>query len=94
MFLETFSPIFPQVQDFLVAIAEPRCRPSLIHEYELTRTSLYAAVSAGIDPSDILDYLSRLSKTHLHAVGAMYRKGALAGWYPLLYLTRMVTQCC
>lgn len=32
IFLETFSPIYKQAYDFLIAIAEPICRPALMHE--------------------------------------------------------------
>lgn len=33
IFLETFSPVYKQAYDFLIAIAEPVCRPALMHEY-------------------------------------------------------------
>ena len=45
IFLETFSPVYRQAYDFLIAIAEPVCRPECVHEYVLTPHSLYAAVS-------------------------------------------------
>lgn len=60
--LEGFSPIAEQAQDFLIAIAEPVSRPSFIHEYKLTPYSLYAAVSVGLVPNDIIEVLNRLSK--------------------------------
>ncbi|XP_042294001.1 general transcription and DNA repair factor IIH helicase subunit XPB [Sceloporus undulatus] len=63
IFLEAFSPVYKYAQDFLVAIAEPVCRPSHIHEYKLTAYSLYAAVSVGLQTSDITEYLRKLSKT-------------------------------
>lgn len=44
-------------------IEKPVCRPELIHEYKLTSYSLYAAVSVGLQTSDIIEYLKRLSKT-------------------------------
>lgn len=47
----------------MVAIAEPVCRPTHIHEYKLTAYSLYAAVSVGLQTSDITEYLQKLSKT-------------------------------
>ena len=37
-----------QASDFLIAIAEPVCRPECMHEYSLTPHSLYAAVSVGL----------------------------------------------
>lgn len=46
-----------------MAIAEPVCRPNHIHEYKLTAYSLYAAVSVGLQTSDIVEYLQKLSKT-------------------------------
>ncbi|KAJ1034855.1 hypothetical protein NDA13_001109 [Ustilago tritici] len=60
--LEGFSPLAEQAQDFLIAIAEPVSRPAYIHEYKLTPYSLYAAVSVGLQPNDIIEVLNRLSK--------------------------------
>ena len=40
-------------------------RPSLIHEYQLTPYSLYAAVSIGLETDDIVTVLDRLSKVKL-----------------------------
>jgi hypothetical protein len=58
-----------QAYDFLIAIAEPVCRPESIHEYVLTPQSLYAAVSVGLDQQTILGVLDKLSKVRL---GLMY----------------------
>ena len=55
--------MYKYAQDFLVAIAEPVCRPNHVHEYKLTAYSLYAAVSVGLQTSDIVEYLQKLSKT-------------------------------
>ncbi|KAG9477554.1 hypothetical protein GDO78_002770 [Eleutherodactylus coqui] len=63
IFLEAFSPVYKYAQDFLVAISEPVCRPVHVHEYKLTAYSLYAAVSVGLQTSDIVEYLQKLSKT-------------------------------
>ena len=63
IYLEAFSPLSEQAQDFLVAIAEPVSRPNTIHEYKLTAYSLYAAVSIGLETEDIIQVLGRLSKT-------------------------------
>jgi len=65
IFLESFSPVYKHAHDFLIAIAEPICRPEFIHEYQLTAYSLYAAVSVGLQTKDIIEYLQRLSKTSL-----------------------------
>ncbi|KAJ4312674.1 DNA repair helicase RAD25 [Fusarium piperis] len=63
--LERFSPLSDQATDFLITIAEPRSRPAFLHEYALTAHSLYAAVSVGLDPEDIINTLDRFLKTEL-----------------------------
>lgn len=63
--LESFSPLFSQAQDFLTTIAEPLSRPEFLHEYALTAHSLYAAVSVGLAPQDIIKSLDKLTKTPL-----------------------------
>ena len=67
IYLEAFSAIVEQAQDFLVAISEPVSRPTYIHEYKLTPYSLYAAVSVGLETEDIVAVLDRLCKTPLPA---------------------------
>ncbi|GMH28867.1 hypothetical protein Nepgr_030710 [Nepenthes gracilis] len=82
IFLETFSSLYKQAYDFLIAIAEPVCRPESMHEYNLTPHSLYAAVSVGLDTETIITVLNKLSKTKLpkemidfiHASTANYGK--------------------
>ncbi len=56
----THTPV--QAYDFLIAIAEPVCRPECVHEYMLTPHSLYAAVSVGLETETIISVLNRLSK--------------------------------
>lgn len=63
--MESFSALAGQAQDFLTTISEPLSRPKYLHEYRLTPHSLYAAVSVGLDPRDIISVLDRLSKTPL-----------------------------
>ncbi|XP_062029090.1 general transcription and DNA repair factor IIH helicase subunit XPB1 [Rosa rugosa] len=65
IFLETFSALYKQAYDFLIAIAEPVCRPESMHEYNLTPHSLYAAVSVGLETQTIISVLDKLSKTKL-----------------------------
>lgn len=65
IFLETFSPVYKHAHDFLITIAEPVSRPEHVHEYKLTAYSLYAAVSVGLNTTDIIEYLRRLGKTTL-----------------------------
>ena len=63
--METFSKFYQPAYDFLIAIAEPVCRPELIHEYKITPYSLYAASSVGLKTTDLLNGLKRLSKNEL-----------------------------
>jgi Helicase conserved C-terminal domain len=65
IFLETYSRVYKQAYDFLIAIAEPVCRPESVHEYVLTPHSLYAAVSVGLETDTIIAVLNRLSKVPL-----------------------------
>ncbi|XP_050377429.1 general transcription and DNA repair factor IIH helicase subunit XPB1-like [Argentina anserina] len=65
LFLETSSALYKQAYDFLIAISEPVCRQELMHEYNLTPHSLYAAVSIGLETETIISVLNKLSKTKL-----------------------------
>ena len=61
--LESFHQHASKARDFLTTIAEPLSRPIYLHEYALTMHSLYAAVSVGLDPRDIINTLNAFSKT-------------------------------
>jgi DNA excision repair protein ERCC-3 len=63
--LETFAPSADLAQDLLVAIAEPKSRPTFVHEYQLTPHSIYAAVSVGLEAREIINALERFLKTPL-----------------------------
>ncbi|KAK5654187.1 hypothetical protein OQA88_7618 [Cercophora sp. LCS_1] len=63
--LERFSPLSEPATDFLITIAEPKSRPTFLHEYQITTHSLYAAVSVGLHPQDIINTLDRFLKTNL-----------------------------
>jgi len=65
IFLETFGKYYKETTDFLVAIAEPVNRTQNIHEYLLTKYSLYAAASMNIKTEEIIQILSNLSKNVL-----------------------------
>lgn len=60
-----FPDIANPVSEFLVAIAEPLCRPKFIHQYQITVFSLYAAISLGMSASEILDNLKKFAKNEL-----------------------------
>lgn len=63
--LENFSALAETAKDFLITVAEPLSRPTFLHEYSLTTHSLYAAISVGLQASDIIATLDRFSKTEL-----------------------------
>ncbi len=65
---ESFHPLAKPAQDFLITIAEPISRPTFMHEYHLTMHSLYAAVSVGLNPQDIINTLNRFLKTAVPTV--------------------------
>jgi len=65
IFLETFGKYYKETTDFLVAIAEPVNRTQNIHEYLLTKYSLYAAASMNIKTEEIIQVLSNLTKNVL-----------------------------
>ncbi|XBW38577.1 hypothetical protein QEN19_004165 [Hanseniaspora menglaensis] len=78
--LESFSPLAEQAQDFLITIAEPISRPAHIHEYRITAYSLYAAVSVGLEPDDIISVLDRLSKVPVASSIINFIKGATVSY--------------
>eukprot|EP01060_Flectonema_neradi_P000491 TRINITY_DN10308_c0_g1_i1.p1 TRINITY_DN10308_c0_g1~~TRINITY_DN10308_c0_g1_i1.p1 ORF type:complete len:459 (+),score=48.46 TRINITY_DN10308_c0_g1_i1:27-1379(+) len=61
--VEAFHPKFPEAQELMEMIAEPRSRTSRIHVFELTEDSLYTAVSLGMVGPEIVRRLCHLSKT-------------------------------
>ncbi len=65
IFVESFSPLFKRAEQFLINVAEPQSRVSFMHEYSLTVHSLFAAVSIGLTPHDIIKELQFLCKTPL-----------------------------
>ena len=62
IFLESFSPQYQPATDFLIAISQPVNRPTHIHEYMLTKNSLYAAVSVQLQKEDIIKVLNNICK--------------------------------
>ncbi|CAI8509303.1 unnamed protein product [Hanseniaspora opuntiae] len=78
--LESFSPLAEQAQDFLITIAEPISRPAHIHEYRITAYSLYAAVSVGLEPEDIISVLDRLSKVPVAKSISDFIRGATVSY--------------
>ncbi|CXI12418.1 DNA repair helicase RAD25, putative [Plasmodium berghei] len=65
IYLEMFNSCSKQASDFLITIAEPICRPEIIHEFQLTIFSLYAAISVGITLDELLLNLDKFSKNIL-----------------------------
>ncbi|GEQ71100.1 hypothetical protein JCM33374_g4781 [Metschnikowia sp. JCM 33374] len=92
--LESFSPLAEQAQDFLITIAEPRSRPSHIHEYAITTYSLYAAVSVGLETDDIISVLTRLSKTPIPDSFLKFIRDATEKFDPLKRPHHWAFACC
>lgn len=71
----------PRVQDFLITIAAPVSRPTLLHEYRLTTHSLYAAISMGLNTKDIVNVLDRFLKNQMppNVVEYIMRRGKSYG---------------
>eukprot|EP00301_Raphidiophrys_heterophryoidea_P007815 c12977_g2_i2.p1 GENE.c12977_g2_i2~~c12977_g2_i2.p1 ORF type:complete len:747 (+),score=202.03 c12977_g2_i2:45-2243(+) len=65
IFLETSGARYKKVCEFLILIAEPVCRLEHMHEYILTKQSLYAAASVGLDAETIVKVLASFSKNAL-----------------------------
>ena len=65
IYLEAFNKLYEHARDFLVAIAEPICRPQFIHEFELSTYSLFTASAIGLKTEEIIKYLDLLCKTNL-----------------------------
>ncbi|KAJ4346867.1 DNA repair helicase RAD25 [Didymosphaeria variabile] len=78
--LESFSPLFPEAQDFLINIAEPISRVSRMHEYTLTAHSLFAAVSVGHNPEEIINRLEKYSKAVLSSSVVNFIKKSSAAY--------------
>ena len=60
-----YPEIASPVSEFLVAIAEPICRPKYIQQFQITVFSLYAAISLGMNSEEILASLNKFSKNEL-----------------------------
>ena len=52
-------------QLILIIICFWKKRPELIHEYKMTKDSLYAAASIGLTTEDIMKGINRFSKVYL-----------------------------
>ena len=94
LIFETFSGFLEEIQDFLVTVSEPVVRTTLIHEYILTPYALYAAVTSGIDATEIIYILETLSKNHLPKIALkmislctnLYRKLHLILYKSMYYI--------
>lgn len=78
--LEAFHPLAAQAQDFLITVSEPVSRPTHIHEYKLTKHSLQAAISVGLQTEDIIEVLNRLSKVRVSAELAEFIRESTASY--------------
>ncbi|GIX63591.1 DNA repair helicase RAD25, putative [Babesia caballi] len=67
LYLEQFTKVSRQAQDFLATIAEPVCRPEFVHEYQVTVFSLYTAISVGLRVEELLINLNKFAKNAIPA---------------------------
>ena len=58
----THTPCFKSIYPYLTSFSEPIDRPKLIHEYKITKFSLYTAMILEYTATDIIGILNRLSK--------------------------------
>lgn len=65
IFVETFSPFYSKVVDFIIAIADPCSRPKYVQEYQINPYSIFSAVSIGLKAKEIIRILAIISKTPL-----------------------------
>ena len=78
--LESGSPVEKEAVDFLVAIAEPRCRTRFLQEYQLTAYSLYAGASLGLTLGSTLGVTGNVAvNTDKFVVTAASGNTAIAG---------------
>eukprot|EP00923_Selenidium_pygospionis_P043054 GHVN01074208.1.p1 GENE.GHVN01074208.1~~GHVN01074208.1.p1 ORF type:complete len:494 (-),score=99.22 GHVN01074208.1:117-1598(-) len=64
-YLETFHKLSAEAAEFITSIAEPVSRPEVIHEFQITVFSLYAAASVGVSANDIITKLTFYSKNKI-----------------------------
>ena len=62
IYLETFGKLYRIAYEFLICIAEPINRPSMMHVYKINKYSLYTAMVLHYDPDNILRILDILAK--------------------------------
>lgn len=58
----TQSPIFKKIYNHLKSFSEPIYRPKFIHEYKITKFSLYTAMVLHYTGEEIINILKKLSK--------------------------------
>ncbi|EZG45054.1 DNA repair helicase rad25 [Gregarina niphandrodes] len=90
IFLETGSTNLKSATEFVIAIAEPVSRPEVIHEFQLTVFSLYAALSMGLTCDELLARLERYSKNVVSPIliAEVRRHGASFGRVKLVLRDR------
>ena len=54
VYLEAFSPVYREAYDFFIAVTHPLARTRLMHQYQITQGSLYAAISVGLTATQII----------------------------------------
>lgn len=65
IFLETFSPFYERVVDFIIAIADPCSRPAHMHEFQLNEYSIFSSITLGISCEEIISTMELISKNEI-----------------------------
>lgn len=90
IFLEVDHAVGKYAVEFIVAIAEPASRPEMIHEFQITVFSLYAALSMGLTVDDLLRRLNSYSKNIIpeSLIGEIRKHGGSFGRVKLVLRDR------
>ena len=58
----TDCPTYKKIYPYLISFSEPVYRPKVLHEYKITKFSLYTAMVLQYSAEEIIEILSKLSK--------------------------------
>ena len=58
----TECPTYKQIYPYLISFSEPIYRPKVLHEYKITKFSLYTAMVLQYSAQEIIDILKKISK--------------------------------
>lgn len=65
IFIETYSPFFDKVIEFINSIAEPCSRPKHMQEFQLNEYLIYSSITLGLSVDEIIKTLELISKNKI-----------------------------